>query len=89
MEKDEYVEIFDSPGINDDFSCYDIRTIDLLFGMDEIFVVYKDDLKCSMELIKIINAIRPEHKIILIRTHCDNFDEDDELSYREQIKEDE
>ena len=57
--------------------------------MDEIFVIYKDDVKCSMELIKTINAIRPEHQIILIRTHCDNFDEDDELDWQQQIRKDE
>lgn len=70
------MDILDSPGVNEDFSFYDINTLALFHCVDRVFILYRTCLKDIKDILRIMAIIKPDDTY-LVRTQCDNFSESD------------
>lgn len=81
------IQIFDTPGENEQFNTQNIEKIKLIASVNEAFILYPDSLKNSEHLVRVITAIKPKHTY-LIRTHCDKANKKDNKTLEEEIKTD-
>jgi hypothetical protein len=77
----------DSPGANDDFNFYDIKTLSLFYSVDRVFLLYRTCLKDVKDIMRILNVIQPDNTY-LVRTQCDAFGKDDVRGLNEELDRD-
>lgn len=87
VASDGKVNIMDSPGANDDFNFYDVKTLALFHCVDRVFLLYRTSLKDVKDILRIMKVIKPD-ETYLIRTQCDNFSENDFKGLDEEIETD-
>lgn len=67
------INIWDSPGANEDFTFYDTEVLAYFHSADKIFILYPDSLKSSKDMIRVLYAIKPNNTY-LVRTMCDRWE---------------
>lgn len=86
--KDEKIQIWDCPGINDEeYSLFDVK--DLLFFVDAglVLILYPDSVKTVKEFCQAMWKLQPENTV-LVRTQCDKFTSSDFKSIEQELETD-
>ena len=79
------LEVWDSPGDNDDFKFYDAASIAFFQSMDRVFIAYPDSLKSCNELVRVMYAVKP-NDTYLVRTKCDQEKPSDIRTVEEEVE---
>ncbi len=78
------MSIIDSPGANDDFNFYDVKTLGLFQSVDRVFLLYRTSLKDVKDIMRILKVIKPDDTY-LVRTQCDLFGDNDSKTLEDEL----
>lgn len=68
------VVLWDSPGANNDLSFFEVRSLNMIWSMDLILVLYESSLCTADAVVRTALAIKGTSKVVFVRTQCDRHD---------------
>ena len=80
--------IWDSAGVNRDLSLYDVNSLNFIYGVQLVAILYSTSLCTVATTVAIVNKIKGASSFVCVRTQCDRHSARDALSLDQEMERD-